>query len=956
MIRHSINKPVNEQNIHFILPPEKIKKDVNRLTREILSISRNINRPEYYIINTMLKSLWNWSVNDPEIKKEIETIKKIVNVNLKEVQEVLTLVNPFNFLWEKKLVNTEVEDEELRNKFNSEKHIKRRDLLRTINYLEQNFHLEVNKGIILNIFEIIKKVQNEINNKIPNEIYLSLIIVDCEKVKGQLMNILNDLQFRLEDLVSKKIFNELQNIIKSFDQSQTKLEMKFESAKQLVELESFLEDLRKIELPELKKRFKKGVEWIRLMIPQLKNKKKFKLHLFKQAYQRIQNSGNFLNEHGIRLAQQREEIEGKIELMKENLRGRLEETNKELNSIRLIDEEYLCKKILNDLAGLDKIVEEFKQSSKVMEEEEQILGKRGRRMKALDQFEKELGLHKKLWIMFDLWIKVKHVERSRSLLQENIKELWNKVERIRSLGKVLEKEFQREKTKNAKQLNLIQKISKNLEIFWKEAEVLKFLCNSNLEIRHWDMINSVLIDKEREMGFDLGLNANVEFTWNNLEDFELYKDFEKLKVISDGADKEAEISGQLRKMREFWESKVDLTSLLEKRYLIKSNEIYISNDSSEKGLQSKVLSDIMDTDIDKWMMKRKIEEDLLTLKKIETFSRFSLFEMESEELGRVIQKSDRFLALLINIENYLKDIHLFFSDKNFIKKMNNEITKGREIESRVRSILENGFDLGIDRVMASKENEYLLDNFEGELSKIHFILWQIVYSLQEENGRLYWLSSDELITVDTIVRGFSDTNHLPNDKNNLNLKNHKNEKDQKSSNEKKTEISNILNVITQEVDPILNILKENKNRNLLSDTMSKLFRGIKEVKFVNQEIQSIEGYNGEIITFSNPIKIRDSLGNIIKELETRIEKLIKMEVYNGLGNFSIMKKSDFVNDRLNQVILLVEMIAWTFEIESVLDGEGSSGLSDYIFQFNEFFLHYSEFSQIVERSKFDYGH
>jgi hypothetical protein len=726
--------------------------------------------------------------------------------------------------------------------------------------------------------------------------------------------------------------------------------MKFESAKQLVELESFLEDLRKIELPELKERFKKGVEWIRLMIPQLKNKKKFKLHLFKQAYQRIQNSGNFLSEHGLRLAQQREEIEGKIELMKENLRGRLEETSKELNNIRLKDEEYLCKKILKDLAGLDKIVEEFKQSSKVMEEEEQILGKRGRRMKALDQFEKELELHKKLWTMFDLWIKVKHVERSRSLLQENIKELWNKVEKIRNIGKVLEKEFQREKIKNQKQLNLIKKILKNLEAFWKEAEVLKFLCNSNLEVRHWDMINGVLIDKEREMGFDSGLNANVEFTWNNLEDFELYKDFEKLKIISDGADKEAEISSQLKTMRYFWENKADLTSLLEEMYLVIDLDKYISKDSSQNPLKSNVLSNESKEIISKSKMKTKIEEDLLTLKKIETFSRFSLFEMESEELGRVIQKSRRFLELLIKIEDFLKDIHIFFSNKNFIKKMINEISKGREIEDRVRSILESALDLGIDRVMASKENEFLLENFEGELSKIHYNLWQIVYSLQEEHGRLYWLSSDELITVETVVRSFNDRKSYQVKE--INIKySQPIESESKSVSKSENEISELMEIITQEIDPIMKLLKERSKKSVLSDSISKLFRGIKEVIISDKAIVSIVGYNDEVVTFSEPIKIRDSFGQIIKELELRIEKLIKLEVYNGLGNFSIMKKSEFVKDRFSQVIYLVEMIAWTFEIESVLEGEGASGLSDYVFQFNEFFSTFSNFSQLVERSR-----
>ena len=83
----------------------------------------------------------------------------------------------------------------------------------------------------------------------------------------------------------------------------------------------------------------------------------------------------------------------------------------------------------------------------------------------------------------------------------------------------------------------------------------------------------------------------------------------------------------------------------------------------------------------------------------------------------------------------------------------------------------------------------------------------------------------------------------------------------------------------------------------------------------------------------------------------KFKKIIKKEVYQGLGNFSIMKKSDFIKNRMNQIIFLVEMIVWTYETETILEGEGASGLSDYIFQFNEFFANFKEFSLEVERSK-----
>ena len=121
--------------------------------------------------------------------------------------------------------------------------------------MEEEFTLEKDKALELRIFDLIQQVQNELDSQIPNEIYLNLVVVDCEKVKRQMTNILIDLQFRLENLVSQRIFQEMDGIIQSFDQSQTRLELKFETAERLGELESFLEDLRKVVLPILKTRF-----------------------------------------------------------------------------------------------------------------------------------------------------------------------------------------------------------------------------------------------------------------------------------------------------------------------------------------------------------------------------------------------------------------------------------------------------------------------------------------------------------------------------------------------------------------------------------------------------------------------------------------------------------------------------------------------------------------------------
>lgn len=937
--RHSIKDSNFDPNIQFILSPDQIRKDTSQLIKEILLISKDVYRPEYYIINTVIKKLWNWGFSDPEIKEEIQSINQIINLNLKEVTQVIGLVNPFKFLWQSGVAEVKIEQMIWR--------VERRNLLKLISHLEEEFTLEMDKALVLRIFDLIQQVQNELDSQIPNEIYLNLVVVDCEKVKRQMTNILIDLQFRLENLVSQRIFQEMDGIIQSFDQSQTRLELKFETAERLVELESFLEDLRKVVLPKLKTRFKKGVEWIRMMIPKLKGREEFKLELFRQAYQRIKNSREFLISHAMKLAQQREEIEGRIEMMKHGLCGRLEETMKELDKIREKDEEYLCDKILKDLENLRQKVEDFKGDARVMEKEERILGKRGKRIKMLDQFEKELEMFRELWIMFELWIKVKNVERSRSLLQEDMKELWRKVDRIRTIGDILEKEFQRDQTKYLRQLDLIRKILNNLEAFWKYAKVLQFLCNPNLKVRHWDFINNVLAEKEREFGFDNGLNANVELTWNNLEDLELNNYYDKLKLISDGADREAEIEEQLRLMTKFWESLRDLSPLLnaEKQPPLETIQNESGINRSSLVIQSSGLIKMT-----KKLMTQTIEENLTTLQKIEMFCRFPLFEEKVEALKRTITKSKYFLELLEKLERYLKDINLFFGWNICLKNLKSEIGKAREIEDRVHSILRGGEDLGIDRVMASKENEYLLENFEKELLSIHSNLWEYVYSLRQNHGRLYWLTSQELIRGDRLVNEYARKlwiKDLAKSPITINKPNNKEFAFADMDKDDKTRVDYVIKNI-HEVTSMVQIQNDYEE---LGSIISKMFRGIHKVEMGCSGIVSIKGYNGEIIRLNEPILIKDGLGYVVGQLESVFKKQLKDEVFKGLGTFSITKKSDFVKDRWCQIIFLVKLIVWTFELESNLEGEGVSGLTDSLFQCNEFFGQYKEFQTKVDRSK-----
>jgi hypothetical protein len=945
---NKISKENREKLIQFVISPDEIRKGIKNLVEKITGLSKEIHRPEHYIISSMLKNLWDWPELDLEINKEITKIDQIIDKNLNQVEKVSNLINSFDFLWKKNCVQGE---EPLKTQQSIPKEsfkITKERILIEIKELEDNFSLDMNKERIKNIFRVIKALEEKTENHFPSEINLSMILVDCSKIKEQISNIIQNLQIRLEKVISKKIFFEIQSIIKKFEESEMYLSIKIDNAAQLVKFESYLEKLRKVDIPKQKTKYKIALAWLREMIPFLENSSTFRVELFKRSHNHIQNSQEFLRKHGLVLTKQRDQIENRVERMKENLRGRLEEGDRELDNVRKVDQDFLCDKMLKELEALQKKVDEYKIDAQLMQEEEATLGKIGRNLPALQEFETNVGLYRELWVMVELWTKVKEVERSPSLLEEKMDVLKDRVGKIRTSGGQLLEEFKKREAKNKTQIQMISRILKKLEAFWGEAEVLVFLCNPKLQVRHWNEVNKVLASTEKEAGLDGKLNANYELSWNMLEDLELYREFEKFQLISNQADREYEIQEQLKEMRHFWERRMNLNCLLgkvflKKKILMPSIKIHSKEDKFE----------VVDS-IDIAQIERRLEEDALTLERVQMFPKFSLFEYEIEELKQVITKTRLFTDILKQIKEHLEDMNILCTSKIVEIRVPLKVQRAQEIEERIQTILDTGNDLGIDRVMASKENEYLFKNFEKELSKLRKELWYFVNCLRERPGRVSWLSCKDVILGEDLVKMFEESKPERKSEENPPFNDMKilqtEEDEDKEASAKEALQSEFIDLASGNINFLQEMAILQERKSVLSEIVKKIFRGIHRVEIEEGHIIGFFSFNGEYLELTERIKIEISFSKLIKEIELALQKSIRKKIYEGLSNFSVMDKKEFLTGKLNQIIFLVEMVVWTYEVESIIVGEGLSGLTEYTSHFYEYLEHFHKTVENIPKS------
>ena len=549
--RHSARGLQHEQLLKFNLSPEQMRRDLKKLVLKILELSQDVKRPEHHIISSIFKSLWPTTRRDRQVKALIADLEQVFLKNLEKVEEVVEIVKPFEFLWKQEL-----------DRVVEPKEISKKTLRQALRWAEANFSLGYSKEKIKAMFRTIDRIREEVDSALPGCVELSLVRVDCSDLKRQLENILEALRFQLSDLVSQSLFQEVQRIVEKFDQSQEALDEKFESAERLVELEAFLEDLRKVAFPQLVRVFHQSVDWLRDLFPFLSDVTEERLKDFAEGHLRIRNIESFLAKYHSLLSMQREHIESRLEQKMMNFRSRLEQAEESLAEIRRENHDYLYSQMIQRIQRLKGTIDVFKEEAEDMEREERILEKRAQKQKVLEAFERELEMYSDLWEMVALWMETEKLRENVSLLDQDMSLVEDKVIRMQGIAERLLEEMGDREKECATQLAMINKIQNKIRIFWNQAEVLKFLCNRNLEFRHWEAINEVLSMGEREFSSDQYLGFNAALNWNDLRELELEKDFEALRQISEDADKEAEIKTALREIKLFWQSKADLRKMM----------------------------------------------------------------------------------------------------------------------------------------------------------------------------------------------------------------------------------------------------------------------------------------------------------------------------------------------------------------------------------------------------------
>ena len=123
---------------------------------------------------------------------------------------------------------------------------------------------------------------------------------------------------------------------------------------------------------------------------------------------------------------------------------------------------------------------------------------------------------------------------------------------------------------------------------------------------------------------------------------------------------------------------------------------------------------------------------------------------------------------------------------------------------------------------------------------------------------------------------------------------------------------------------ILNVVSETKDPTRVSPYCQKIFEGIESLEFNEiQEIHSIISPSNETVTFIYPVQPREAKGCVEKwltELENHMFGTLTQLFLSAKDTLSNSKQTELLDEYPSQVILAVQHLLWTLDIQEAIKG------------------------------------
>eukprot|EP00931_Biecheleriopsis_adriatica_P059470 TRINITY_DN3558_c0_g1_i1.p1 TRINITY_DN3558_c0_g1~~TRINITY_DN3558_c0_g1_i1.p1 ORF type:complete len:4293 (+),score=1112.20 TRINITY_DN3558_c0_g1_i1:173-13051(+) len=670
---------------------EKVVERTLRVFRDFVVCLNDIPSPETRVMASQNqgagkenKLLWGTALDEQYVQEAEKLVERTVSFNMANASEAIRLYDEYTFLL--------TEEERIRDFV--------QDTNKTIpDYLER--------------FNALKAIDLRIRQKLPGEVRLQMVCVDCWELNETLRSKAADCLKILLDSVVMVNFDRNERLCKSFDNIVTSLTKKPTSAGELVDLEQNLETFRSSTLKELLDEFQDIRAWQNMLFDcqHLLTPKDFKAISDTAAWVHQIDGKMSARENTLRT--ERDTIENKFkkdrQMFEDDLSGYLQMVHKfkEAGNLKQM-EDYL-----EHILALKENLERAKFEVEKFREKEVMLGWDA------SEFEKLTEAIEKLQPYDDLWELVyKFSNEEKKWMRGPLFSI--EPEAVDQQANAMAKRAMKLQAR-FDSLNLptpsgvAKKIKKDLDAFKQHLPLIHALCNPGLRQRHWDEISEVV-------GF--AMERDHAFTLSRVIDMDVGKHMNELQEISDSASREYGLETTLEAIDEQWQPvNFDVTAW-------KDTETYIVSGSTVDEMQG-----LMDDHIIKTQTMKGSPYAKAFMDKITAMETWLLLTQEIMDVWVKVQ----------GVWLYLEPI---FSSEDIVKQMPTEAGLFKQVDADWRVTMSAALAKGKAKEVTKEEG--LLERLQkcnDNLETVQKGLNDYLELKRLAFPRFFFLSNDNLLEI-----------------------------------------------------------------------------------------------------------------------------------------------------------------------------------------------------------------
>lgn len=396
-----------------------------------------------------------------------------------------------------------------------------------------------------------RKQKTQIEEKLPNFIFMRMVQIDCRDIKKELKEI-------CDQLISLCLERIMSNTDKAREEIKLRHAEMFEifattsiDAKILQACERKIDSIEKSEQAEILAGFKQVVNWMMMLS---KNDFKFKdgfLSSIKSTSEQVRNIENKLEAERDKVETNRKDITGRLNELKDTFKDQL---NKEFGLIvkfRTFGGLFNYADTTKDVNAIMKVIKKLEQDRAIINDMEDKLGQKPTPFEEFDKAKRELDPYHELWNLIAAW-KTGKEEWDKSMVYQLDYETMVKQKKTTQAkigGLLLQFHNAEEEKKPSKPIKVCREMETEFNEFDKVLPVVQSLVSKGMQDRHWEKVNKEC----EEAGIELEWTSKAQYTLKEVREKKMENIKDSLLEISDRANREYLNESMLNEMEKEWE-------------------------------------------------------------------------------------------------------------------------------------------------------------------------------------------------------------------------------------------------------------------------------------------------------------------------------------------------------------------------------------------------------------------